>query len=178
MKPEHITPKILIPEVKIKSRVKELGHQISYDYQGKEIIAICVLKGSFVFYSDLVRQIEVPLTCEFLGLSSYGGQTKSSGEVKVTLDITEPLKGRHVLIIEDIVDTGLSLKFLMSTLSARGPASLRSCALLFKPDSLKTQVDINYVGFKIGSEFVVGYGVDYQERMRGLPYIAYVESEH
>ncbi len=171
-------PKVLIPEVKIQSRVKELGQQINSDYQGKELTLICTLKGSFVFFSDLIRHLEIPMTCEFLGLSSYGNQKVSSGEVKVTLDINEPLQDRHVLIVEDIVDSGLTLKYMLEALSARKPASVRSCALLVKPDSLKTEVEVDYIGFKIGNEFVVGYGVDYAEKMRGLPYIGYLENEH
>ena len=171
-------PKVLISEVKIQNRVKELGQQINADYHGKDLTVICTLKGSFVFFADLIRQIETPMTCEFLGLSSYGNQKVSSGEVKVTLDINEPLQDRHVLIVEDIVDSGLTLKYMLEALGARKPASLKSCALLVKPESLKTQVEVDYIGFKIGNEFVVGYGVDYAEKMRGLPYIGYLENEH
>lgn len=172
------TPRILIPELRLQSRVKELGAQISQDYAGKEITFICVLKGSFIFFSDLIRNVEVPLTCEFLGLSSYGNQTHSSGEVKVTLDMNEPLEGKHVIVVEDIVDTGLTLNYLLNALKARRPASLKTCVLLVKPECIKTEVEMNYVGFQIGKEFVVGYGVDYAEKYRGLPYIGYLENEH
>lgn len=171
-------PKVLIPEVRLQSRVKELGQQINSDYQGKELTVICTLKGSFVFFADLIRHLEIPMTCEFLGLSSYGNQRISSGEVKVTLDVNEPLQDRHVLIVEDIVDSGLTLKYMIDALSARQPASLRTCSLLVKPESLKVDVEVDYVGFKIGNEFVVGYGVDYAERLRELPYIGYLENEH
>jgi hypoxanthine phosphoribosyltransferase len=171
-------PKILIPEVRLQARVVELAQEISHDYQGKEIVAVCILKGSFIFFSDLIRHLDLPLSCEFLGVSSYGSKMVSSGEVKVTLDLNEPLENRHVLVIEDIVDTGLTLSYIMSTLRARRPASLKSCSLLMKPECLKTEIDVDYVGFKIGREFVVGYGVDLAGKYRGLPYIGYVEQEH
>lgn len=171
-------PKILIPDVKLKARVAELAKEISYDYRDKEVTAICVLKGSFVFFSDLIREMDVKLACEFLAVSSYGNKMVSSGEVKVTLDLNEPLENKHVLVIEDIVDSGLTLSYIMNSLRARRPASLRSCSLLLKPDSLKTDVSVDYVGFQIGPEFVVGYGIDYAGKYRGLPYIGYIEQEH
>ena len=180
MTPENPTsePKIMIPEVKIQARLDELAQEINHDYAGKEITAICVLKGSFVFFSDLIRRLDIPLACEFLGVSSYGNKMVSSGEVKLTLDLNDPIEGRHVIIIEDIVDTGLTLGYIQSLLKARKPASLRSCALLMKPDTLKTPVEVDYVGFKIGREFVVGYGIDHAGRHRGLPYIASLENAH
>jgi hypoxanthine phosphoribosyltransferase len=171
-------PKILIPEIKLRARIAEIAQEISHDYAGKEIAAVCVLKGSFIFFSDIIRQIDLPLTCEFLGVSSYGNKMVSSGEVKLTLDINEPLEGKNVIVFEDIVDTGLTLKYLMNSLSARRPASIRSCALLVKPECFKTEVDVDYTGFKIGKEFVVGYGVDYAGKYRGLPYIGYFEQDH
>jgi len=174
----HEAPKVLIPEVKIQARIIELARDISHDYQGKEIVAVCVLKGSFIFFSDLIRHLELPLTCEFLGVSSYGNKMVSSGEVKVTLDINEPMENKHVIVIEDIVDSGLTLTYIMDSLRARKPASLRSCSLLLKPDSLKTEVEIDYLGFKIGNEFVVGYGIDLAGKFRGLPYIGYLEAGH
>lgn len=171
-------PKILIPEVKIQARIQELALEINRDYRGREITAICVLKGSFVFFADLIRYLETPLTCEFLGVTSYGNKMVSSGEVKVTLDINEPLENRHVIVFEDIVDSGLTLSYILNSLKARKPASLKSCSLLLKPESLKTEVDVDYVGFKIGNEFVVGYGIDYAGKHRGLPYIGFLEQEH
>lgn len=171
-------PKVLIPEIRLQTRVKELADQINHDYRDQELTLICTLKGSFVFFADLIRHIEVPITCEFLGLSSYGNQRVSSGEVKVTLDVNEPLQDRNVLVVEDIVDTGLTLKYILDALGARRPATLRVCALLMKPDSIKVPVEVDYVGFKIGSEFVVGYGVDLAEKLRGLPYIGFMENEH
>src|SRR6478609_9023605 len=154
-------PKILIPEVKLQARVAELAQEINRDYRDKEITAVCILKGSFVFFSDIIRHLESPMTCEFLGVSSYGNKMVSSGEVKVTLDINEPLENKHVIVFEDIVDSGLTLSYIMNSLKARKPASLKSCSLLLKPDCLKTEIDVDYLGFKIGKEFVVGYGIDF-----------------
>ncbi len=171
-------PKVLIPETKIMNRVHELASEIAFDYRGKEITAICVLKGSFIFFADLIRNIDLPLNCEFMAVSSYGSKTTSSGEVKLTLDLTEPLEGKHVVVIEDIVDTGLTMQYLVENLRARKPATLRTCALLFKPEALQCQLDLDYIGFKLGKEFVVGYGLDYAGRYRQLPYIGALESEH
>lgn len=170
--------KVLIPEVKVQQRVKELGQEIAHDYRGREITAICILKGSFVFFSDVIRHLDSPMTCEFLGVSSYGNKMVSSGEVKVTLDINEPLEGKDVIVFEDIVDSGLTLSYIIAALKARKPATLRTCSLLLKPDSLKVPIEVDYVGFTIGNEFVVGYGIDYAGKHRGLPYIGYVEHGH
>jgi hypoxanthine phosphoribosyltransferase len=171
-------PKILIPEVKLQARVAELAQEINHDYRGKEITAICILKGSFIFFSDIIRHLDLKLSCEFLGVASYGNKMVSSGEVKITLDINEPLENRHVIIFEDIVDTGLTLSYIMNSLRARKPASIKSCSLLLKPDNLKAEVDVDYLGFKIGKEFVVGYGIDFAGKFRGLPYIGYLEHGH
>jgi hypoxanthine phosphoribosyltransferase len=170
--------KVMIPEAKIQQRIRDLAHQINHDYRGKEVVAICVLKGTFVFYADIIRHIDIPIHCEFLGLSSYGNETSSSGEVKVTLDITEPLAGKHVIVFEDIVDTGLTIHYILQMLKTRSPASVRVCSLLAKPECLKVPVETDYVGFNIENKFVVGYGVDASERLRGLPYIGYVEKKH
>ncbi len=175
---KHKQHNILIPEVKLQARVTELAQEINHDYRGREVTAVCILKGSFIFFSDVIRRLESPMTCEFLGVSSYGNKMVSSGEVKVTLDINEPLEGRHVIVFEDIVDSGLTLSYIMSSLRARKPASLKSCSLLLKPDCLKTSIDVDYVGFKIGKEFVIGYGIDYAGRFRELPYIGYIEHGH
>ncbi len=170
--------KVLISESRLQARIAELAQEITEDFAGKEITAICVLKGSFIFFSDLIRKIDRPMTCEFLGVSSYGNRTVSSGEVKVTLDLNDGIEGKHILLIEDIVDSGLTLTYLTSMLKARKPASIRTCSLLFKPESLKVPVEIDYTGFKIGGEFVVGYGVDLAGKYRGLPYIGFFEQEH
>lgn len=178
MSSEAKKPKILIPDVKLQARVAEMAHEINSDYQGKEVTFVCVLKGSFVFFSDLIRHLELPMTCEFLGVSSYGSKMVSSGEVKVTLDLNEPIEGKHVIVVEDIVDTGLTLSYIVNALSARRPLSLRTCALLYKPESMKTDVPVDYTGFRIGDEFVVGYGIDYAGKFRGLPYVGYIEHGH
>ncbi len=171
-------PRVLIPEVKIRTRVRELAQQINHDYKGKELVVICVLKGSFIFFADLIRQIDLPIHCEFMGLSSYGGGTHSTGEVKITLDLTEVVNGKHVLIVEDIVDTGLTVQYLMATLTTRRPSSIRTVALLMKPESVAADVDVDYVGFKIGNDFVIGYGLDYAGRYRQLPYVGILDQEN
>jgi hypoxanthine phosphoribosyltransferase len=171
-------PKVLIPEIKLQARITELAREISRDYQGQEIVAVCILKGSFIFFSDVIRKLDMPMTCEFLGVSSYGNRMVSSGEVKVTLDINDPLEGKHVIVFEDIVDSGLTINYIMNALRARKPASLKTCALLMKPDNLKTEVEVDYLGFRIGTEFVVGYGIDHANKFRGLPYVAYIEHGH
>src|SRR5690242_16579491 len=129
-------PKVLIPEVKLQARIAEIAHEIAHDYRGREIVAVCILKGSFIFFSDIIRRLDMPMSCEFLGVSSYGNKMVSSGEVKVTLDINDPLEGKHVIVFEDIVDSGLTLSYIMNMLRARKPATLKSCSLLLKPDSL------------------------------------------
>ena len=163
--------RVLFSESEIQARTQALGQQITRDMAGKEIVVIGVLKGSFLFMADLVRQIHLPLTCEFISVSSYGSEKKSSGEVKLNLDIAEPLEGRHLLLVEDIVDSGLTLRFLLGLLSARRPASIQVAALLDKPHARKTESKANYVGFTVGDEFVVGYGLDYAQKHRELPYI-------
>jgi hypoxanthine phosphoribosyltransferase len=171
-------PQVLIPEVKLQARLAEIAHEINEDYRGKNVTAICILKGSFVFFSDLIRHFEFPMTCEFLGVSNYNNKNVSSGEVKITLDINEPLENRHVIVFEDIVHSGLTLSYIMNNLRTRKPASLKSCSLLLKPESLKTPIEIDYLGFKIGKEFAVGYGIDLAGKFRELPYIGYIEHEH
>lgn len=166
----------LLDEKKIASRVKEMAQEITKQIGGEEVIAVCVLKGSFVFYSDLIRCIDADIRTDFIGTSSYGHATKSSGEVKLTLDLTHAIQGKTVLLVEDIVDTGLTMEFLHKTLKARSPKRIYSAALLFKPEALKTAYKPDYIGFEVGNEFVVGYGLDYQGYFRNLPYIAQVTS--
>jgi hypoxanthine phosphoribosyltransferase len=163
-----------ISEEKIQKRVQELGKTLTDKFKDKEVVAVCVLKGSFMFYSDLIRQIDADLTCEFFGVSSYTGHT-SSGEVKVTLDLSTPIEGKHVLLVEDIVDTGLTMNYLKTTIESRKPESLTVISLLEKPEALKVPCKLDYVGFKIPNDFVVGYGLDYQGHYRNLPYIAQVQ---
>jgi hypoxanthine phosphoribosyltransferase len=165
-----------IKEDEIQAKVKELGQTLTKKFKGKEVVAVCVLKGSFVFYSDLIRAIDTDISCEFFGVSSYHGGTSSSGEVKVTLDLSSPVEGKHVILVEDIVDTGLTMNYLKSAIMSRKPKSLTTIALLEKPDALKVPCEIDMVGFKIPNDFVVGYGLDYQGFYRNLPYIAQVQN--
>lgn len=166
----------LIDEKKIAARVKELGAEITKLCSREEWIVVCVLKGSFMFFADLTRVIDADVKTEFLGVSSYGNSHKSSGEVKLTLDLTNAIEGKNVLLIEDIVDTGLTMDYLAKTLKTRKPKTLKTCALLLKPAALKIDLKLDYVGFEIGNEFVVGYGLDYQGYYRNLPYIAQVNN--
>lgn len=165
-----------ISEQDIQKKVTELGNTLTKRFKGKEVVAVCVLKGSFVFYSDLIRQIDTDIECEFFGVSSYHGNTTSSGEVKVTLDLASAVEGKHVILVEDIVDTGLTMNYLKNYMQSRKPASLTTVALLEKPDALKVPCEIDMVGFKIRNDFVVGYGLDYQGFYRNLPYIALVQN--
>ena len=158
----------------IATRVRELGRQIGKDYADKDLIVVCVLKGSFIFAADLVRSIDLPLSVEFLGVQSYGDGDESSGVVRITLDLARPVSGSHVLVVEDIVDTGLTLSYLMDQLWARGPASLRVCSLLHKPARSRKPVTIDYLGFTIEDVFVVGYGLDWAQKYRHLPGIGVV----
>lgn len=168
-------PRCFITEDRLQARVRELAKEIEEHYTGKEpLVVVCVLKSSFVFFSDLIRQIDLPINCEFLSLSHYGNRS-NSGEVKITLDLVSPVAGRHVLLVEDIVNSGSTLYFLKQTMLARRPASLKVCSLFLKPKSLRQAVEVDYVGFQIGDEFVVGYGIDYADRYRGLSYIGAVE---
>lgn len=167
---------ILVSQKEIATRVAELGAQISADYVGKKPLVIAVLKGSAIFVADLVRVIELPVTMDFLAVSSYGEATKSSGVVKIVKDLDQDVSGRDVLIVEDIVDSGLTLKYLLEYLDGQKPASLRSCTLLLRADQeaeAEANSSIDYVGFEIPSDaFVIGYGLDVAQRYRNLPYIA------
>jgi hypoxanthine phosphoribosyltransferase len=161
----------------ISARVAELGAQITRDYAGREhdLVLVGVLKGSFMFLADLCRAIDLPLAVEFLGLQSYGDETKSSGVVQITADLTRPVDGRDVLVVEDIIDTGLTMEYLLETLRVRQPRSLRLAALLHKPERMIRPVAIDYLGFTIPDAFVVGYGLDFAQHYRNLPYIGVIE---
>lgn len=166
-----------ITEDQLQKKVQEIGKALTEKYKDKkDVIAICVLKGSFMFYSDLIRSMEMDISCEFFGVSSYHGAMSSSGEVNVTLDLPRPVEGKHLILVEDIVDTGLTMNYLINSLKARKPASLTTVALLEKPEALKVPCQIDHVGFKITNEFVVGYGLDYQGFYRNLPYIGQVQN--
>jgi hypoxanthine phosphoribosyltransferase len=159
----------------IAHRVQELGAQITKDYTDRPLVLVCVLKGSFVFGADLCRAIDLPLRVDFLGVRSYGEGTESSGVVQITQDLSRPIEHEHVLLVEDIVDTGLTIAHLMDLLRTRAPASVKVCALLHKPARARVEVGIDYLGFTIEDRFVVGYGLDFAERHRNLPYIGVVE---
>ncbi|MCK6549414.1 hypoxanthine phosphoribosyltransferase [Myxococcota bacterium] len=165
------TPKVMIAADAIAARIREMGAQIGADYAGQQLTVVGVLKGSFIFMADLVRAIDVPLTCDFLGLSSYGSATESSGVVQITKDLGDPIDGRHVLVIEDIIDTGLTMAYLLDNLKTRHPASVRIASLLSKPARRRVEVPIDYLGFTIEDRFVVGYGLDFDGVYRNLPYI-------
>jgi hypoxanthine phosphoribosyltransferase len=162
----------LISAEDIQAKVNEIGKAITKEFHGEELTAICILKGSCLYFADLVRAIDLDIQCEFYGVSSYGNATQSSGEVKTTLDITVPLEGKNVLLVEDIVDTGLTMNFLKQNINSRKPNRLVTTSLLLKPAALKTDCTLDYVGFEIENRFVVGYGLDYQGYYRNLPYIA------
>jgi hypoxanthine phosphoribosyltransferase len=169
----------LLSAAAIAQRVAEMGAQISRDYQkvGADLTLLGVLNGSFMFLADLCRQIRLPHTIEFIGIASYGDETKSSGVVKITSDLTQPIEHRHVIVVEDIIDTGLTMNYLMDNLATRKPASVKLCSLLHKPERSVCDVKIDYLGFTIPDKFVVGYGLDHAQRYRNLPYIGYFDGE-
>ncbi len=169
--------KVLITVDEINNKVKELGEQISKDYQNKDLLVVGILKGSVVFLSDLVRNISQPLLIDFMDVSSYGASTHTSGVVRILKDLETDLVGKDVLIVEDIVDTGLTLSYLKENLLSRNPASLKICSFLDKPERRKADIMPDYCGFEIPDEFVVGYGLDFAEKYRNLPYIAVLKEE-
>jgi hypoxanthine phosphoribosyltransferase len=168
---EMYTPEALISDDEIALRIQELGAAITRDFEDEELVVVCVLKGAFIFCSDLIKRINRPLSLEFISLSSYGDSTNSSGDVRLEMDITANIEGKNVLIVEDIVDSGLTIKTLMEMLSVRKPKTVKLASLLFKPVKLKHKVKIDYLGFEIEDKFVIGYGLDYAGRYRELPYI-------
>ena len=168
---------ILVQADDLQRRVRELGKEISSDYAGREPLLVCVLKGAVFFLSDLMRHLDVPCEVDFMAVASYGTSTDSSGVVRILKDLDAPIEGRDVLIVEDIVDSGLTLKYLLRNLAARKPASLEVCALLTKPERRKTQIDAKYIGFEIPNRFVIGYGLDHAERHRNLPFVAALSTE-
>ncbi len=169
-------PKVLLSTETLQSRVRELGEQITRDYASiDDLVVVPILKGSFLFAADLIRHVNLHLSVEFLGLRSYGAGTESSGVVQITYDLTQPVTGRDVLVVEDIVDTGLSMRYLLDNLATRHPRSVKLCSLLHKPARPRVKVPIDYLGFTIEDRFVVGYGLDYAEKYRNLPYIGVLE---
>jgi hypoxanthine phosphoribosyltransferase len=168
---------ILVQADSLQRRVRELAGAISRDYEGRDLLLICVLKGAVFFLSDLMRHITVPCEVDFMAVASYGSATDSSGVVRILKDLDDSIEGRDVLIVEDIVDSGLTLQYLMRNLKARDPASIEVCALLTKPERRKADVPARYIGFEIPNRFVIGYGLDHAERHRNLPYVAALEGQ-
>jgi hypoxanthine phosphoribosyltransferase len=168
--------RVMISEEEISKRVKEMGEQISRDYEGKCVHLICILKGSIFMTCELAKHITVPVTMDFMSVSSYGDGTESTGRVKIVKDLDEHVEGKDVLVIEDIIDSGRTLDFLLDMLKARKPASIKLCTLLDKPDRRVTEVAVDYTGFVIPDEFVVGFGLDYAQKYRNLPYVGVVEN--
>ena len=164
---------VMLSEEQLRRRIAEMGAEITRDYEGKPLKLVGVLKGSFMFMADLARAIDLPIKVDFIGTTSYQG-TKTSGVVRITSDLSRPIDGEHVLLVEDIVDTGLTMKYLLENLTTRHPASVKVCALLEKPSRAKVQVALDYKGFTIPDEFVVGYGLDWDGRLRNLPFIGVV----
>ena len=168
---------VLIEEDALQERVAALGQELSADYAGRDLLLIGVLKGAVFFMADLMRHITVPCEVDFMAISSYGASTDSSGVVRILKDLDINIEGRHVLVVEDIIDSGLTLSYLMRNLEARGPESLEICALLTKPDRREMDVPVRYIGFEIPDRFVIGYGLDFAERYRNLPYVAVLSDE-
>lgn len=168
---------ILFTEEQLKNRVNEIARQIETDYAGQEIMLVSVLRGSFIFMADLCRAIRLPCTLDFMSVSSYGGGTSSTGQVQITKDLSEDIAGRNLIVVEDILDSGNTLSYLLKILEHRRPASVRLCALLDKPERRTRPVDLHYCGFTIPDAFVVGYGLDYAEKYRNLPYVGILKPE-
>ena len=170
---EHV--KVLLTEEEVDRRIQAIGDQISKDYEGKQVHLVCVLKGGSFFMCELAKRITVPVSLDFMSVSSYGSDTKSSGVVKIVKDLDDSIKDKDVVVVEDIVDSGRTLSYLLEMLRDRGPRSLRLCTLLNKPERRVVDVNVDYTGFAIPDEFVVGYGLDYDQKYRNLPYIGMVE---
>ena len=168
---------VQLSEVEVKTRVQALGHEITEAYQGEPLHLICVLNGAFLFMADLVREIDLPLSLDFMAVSSYGSRTASSGEVRLTKDLDQSLKNKHVILVEDIVDTGLTMKYLLGYLQGRGPLSVRVATLLSKPSRRQVDVPLDFVGFEIDDAFVYGYGLDVAHQYRNLPFVTSQETE-
>ncbi len=168
---------ILIDQERLQARVREIGSEISADYAGRDLLLVGVLKGAVFFMADLMRAISVPCEIDFMAISSYGASNDSSGVVRILKDLDINIEGRHVLVVEDIIDSGLTLSYLVRNLESREPASLGVCALLTKPERREIEVEVRYVGFEIPNRFVVGYGLDFAERYRNLPYLGVLDAE-
>lgn len=169
---DRIFGRPIVSQEQMRSRIRELGRQISADYAGKDLVLVGVLKGAYAFYADLARAIRIPIRVDFIVVTSYGKRANTSGKVKLVTELTEQIKGKDVLLVEDIVDSGLTVQHLMKSLMKKKPRSLRVCTLLSKPDRRLVDVQVHYVGFKIPNQYVIGYGLDYQQQYRNLPYLA------
>jgi hypoxanthine phosphoribosyltransferase len=174
---ERIFGRPIVTQEEMRARIRELGKQITADYTGKDFVLVGVLKGAYAFYADLARAIRIPMRVDFLIVTSRGLRAKTSGKVKLITELTEDIKGKDVLLVEDIVDSGLTVQHLLKTLTKKKPRSIKVCTLLNKPDSRTVNVAIDYVGFKIPNKYVVGYGLDYQQKYRNLPYLAVLDVE-
>jgi len=172
---EQAVTDVLIDEQTLRRRVAELGEEVSADYQGRDLLLVGVLKGAVFFMADLMRQLTVPCEIDFMAISSYGASTDSSGVVRILKDLDINIEGRHVLVVEDIIDSGLTLSYLIRNLEAREPATLEVCALMTKPERREIDVPVRYVGFEIPNRFVIGYGLDFAERYRNLPYVGVLD---
>jgi hypoxanthine phosphoribosyltransferase len=173
---DRIFGRPIVTQEQMRMRIRELGRQITMDYAQKDLILVGVLKGAYAFYADLARAIRIPMRVDFLVVTSYSGKPRSSGKVKMVTDLTEDIAGRDVLLVEDIVDSGLTAQYLVNTLLKRKPKSIKICSLLSKPERREQNVSIDYVGFEIPNKYVVGYGLDYQQKYRNLPYLAVLDT--
>ena len=173
---ERIFGRPFVTQEEMRARIRELGKQIAIDYANKDLILVGILKGAYAFYADLARAVRIPLRVDFIIVTSYGTKDKTSGKVKMVTDLTEDIKGKHVLLVEDIVDSGLTAQYLINKLAQRRPKSIKVCTLLSKPERRKVDVVIEYVGFKIPDKYVVGYGLDYRQKYRNLPYLAVLDT--
>ncbi|MBI3356682.1 MAG: hypoxanthine phosphoribosyltransferase [Nitrospirae bacterium] len=172
---ERMFGRPIVTQEQMRARIRELGRQISADYTGKDVVLIGVLKGAYAFYADLARAIRIPVRVDFIVVTSYGSRAKTSGKVKLVTELTEEIKGKDVLLVEDIVDSGLTVQHLIKSLAKKKPRSIKVCTLLSKPDRRVVDVQVEYVGFKVPDQYVVGYGLDYQQKYRNLPYLAVLD---
>ncbi|MGE0642714.1 MAG: hypoxanthine phosphoribosyltransferase [Nitrospira sp.] len=172
---ERIFGRPIVTQEQMRSRIRELGRQISTDYAGKDLVLIGVLKGAYAFFADLARAIRIPVRVDFIIVTSYGARSKTSGKVKLVTELTEKITGKDVLLVEDIVDSGLTVQYLTKALAKKKPKSIKICTLLSKPERRVVNVQVHYVGFRVQNEYVVGYGLDYQQKYRNLPYLAVLD---
>ena len=172
---ERIFGRPIVTQEQMRARIRDMGRQISADYAGKDLVLVGVLKGAYAFYADLARAIRIPVRLDFIVVTSYGSRAKTSGKVKLVTELTEEIKGKDVLLVEDIVDSGLTVQRLVKSLAKKKPRSIKVCTLLSKPDRRVVDVRVEYVGFKVPDQYIVGYGLDYQQKYRNLPYLAVLD---